>query len=273
MIRIDLNAPTIQLLWPVLRANAHPFASSTLLLTIAHVATAMMPQADPNALVNAEALASLVILTLAWVLAQTSLAFAVFPTLLTGGVLSGYAALRRAELPRLATYAGYQSILSLIILLVAIPLIWAALLGGLIDLDQMRSWAGPSVWVFVNILVVLALGLVLPDIVMTGRLSIPLALGWLRRNSVGLMQGIVVGAGPCWLLSQVLIDRTGDGPWMPSGMADVLPFLMALVPVGGAVVLSLLGTVLAMITLAKVYRLVLPPEALLETGRVAEVFD
>lgn len=269
MPKIDLDASQYRLLWPTVWANAAPLLSTSIMLTGVNLAPDLIPTPEGATPPGAFELATGVVLMLAWVLADTSIAFAVYPTLLTGGVLRGYEALRRAAFPRLALFAGVQFLLIFLMLVALVGLILAQIGLGLGSFDTILDNSAFPLQTIATLIALFLLGLVLPDIVLTGRLSLRSALRWTWQSRRTLSYGLVLGAGPFfWAAEAVTAYAETLGPDQ-IGTVTVSFVVMTSI----SVVLSILGTIMAAIVLAKAYRDVLPPEALLEVGRVSEVFD
>ena len=269
MPNINLDAQQYALLWPTIWANAAPLLSTSIMLTGVNLAPDLIPNPEGAAPPGAFELATAVVLMLAWVLADTSIAFAVYPTLLTGGVLRGYEALRRAVFPRLALFAGMQFLLLLVMLVLLLALSAAQIGLGLGTINTVLDNPALPIQTLATLAALFALGLTLPDIVLTGRLSLWSALRWSWQRRLPLAAGLLLGAGPFFWAAEALTIHTET--LGPDKTGYVSASFVALTY--ASVVLSMLGTIMAAIALAKAYRDVLPPEALLEVGRVSEVFD
>ena len=269
MPKIDLDASQYKLLGPTVWANAAPLLSTSIMLTGVNLAPDLIPTPDGAAPPGAFELATAVVLILAWVLADTSIAFAVYPTLLTGGVLRGYEALRRAAFPRLAMFAGMQFLLLLVMVLVLLGLLAAQVGLGLGTIESVLDSPSLPLLSFATVVSLFLLGLALPDIVLTGRLSLRSALAWAWQRRRPLAVGLLLGAGPFFWAAEAF--TTYAETIGPDQTGTVTIGFVALMYV--SVVMSMLGSIMAAIMLAKTYRHVLPPEVLLEVGRVSEVFD
>lgn len=270
MPRIDLDTPLLLLLWQVVRANAAPLLSTSIMLTGATLAPDLIPDPDGIAPPGTFEMATGVVLLLAWALAETSIAFAVYPTLLTGGVLRGYEALRRAAFPRMVLFIGMQFLLLTVTLAFVALLLVAMLWMGAGDPQSVFNARGTPLLTVPSLLALLALGLALPDIVLTGRLSLGRVLRWNWQWRWTLAIGLAVGAGPAWWASEAVSAwAETQAPVAWAGIVTVWFVVLTYL----SVVLHMLGTILAAIALTRVYREVLPPEVLLEAGRVSEVFD
>ncbi|MFK7945236.1 MAG: hypothetical protein AB8B85_20300 [Paracoccaceae bacterium] len=271
MPKIDLNAPLYTLLFPAIRANAAPLLSTSIMLTAANLAPELVPMPDGQATPEAFELATIVVVMLAWVLAETSIAFAIYPTLLTGGVLRGYEALRRAAFPRLALFVAMQFMLMLAMLVLFVLIVGSVAAFGHPDVEGLIDDPTYPILSATSLLAVFLIGLTQPDIVLTGRLSLVSAIRWAWRARLPLALGLIAGAGPFWWAAEAVTSwADAEGPSF-TGAGEVTLRFVVLTYL--SVFLSMLGSVLAAITLAKTYRAVLPPDALLEAGRVSEVFD
>lgn len=271
MARIDLSQPTRHLIWPVIRANLQPLLPALVMVSGAYLLAEYGRTQAAGMHPIAIGFAAFVVDALVWVLVETSIAFAVYPTLLTGGLLSGYAALRKAAFPRLALYAAAQVGFGLALLLASVPVIWIVMLSQTqLTPDMFQIW--PTMLLIAATVVITALfGLILPDIVMRGRLSLGMALGGLRHEARRMIPGLVLGAGPLWAASHQLYvaAEAGAGTVTLDGANLVGPLALVV----AATALSMLGTVVASITLAKAYRACMPPDTIPQDGRVAEIFD
>lgn len=272
MSRIDLSLPTFRLIGPVLRANWQPVLSTSFFMTLATLGPDLIEIPADVAEPEAVDLAAAVVLVLVWMLAETSIAFAVFPTLMTGGILHGYHALRRAALPRMAAFVGMQFFLLALTIFFAALVPFCAWALGVASMGQILEASVYPVFTTASLLALFLFGLTLPDIVLTGRLSLGSALRWMARHPRALGMGLVLWAGPVWWASDVLagILPPSSSAILEDGGIEAVQHVML---TWASVILSILGSVCAAIALAKVYRAELPPEAVLEAGRVSEVFD
>ncbi|MEM1300840.1 MAG: hypothetical protein AAGH68_16340 [Pseudomonadota bacterium] len=271
MARIDLDAPVYALIWPVIRLNWPPLLSTSILVTAAEVAPDLVVLPEGVSTPQEFELAVIVVVMLAWVLAETSIAFAVFPTLLTAGLLHGYEALRRATFPRMATFVGVQflMVLASVFLLATVLVIGPTL--GMASAEAILDSPNLPLTTAISLLVMLLLGMTLPDIVMTGRVSLGRAMRTAVRNLRSLIIGLVIGAGLFWWGGEytgALADAAAPDASSGEGVSSQFVALTY-----ASVTLTILGIIAASIVLAKIYRRELPPAAVLEAGRVAEVFD
>lgn len=271
MARIDLEAPVYALMWPVVRLNWQPLLSTSILLTGAEIAPDLVVLPEGVSTPQEFELAVFVVVMLAWVLAETSVAFAVFPTLLTAGVLHGYEALRRSTLPRMATFVGIQFLMLLAsVCLLATVLVLGPMLG-IASVEAIRESPTLPLTSVISVLVMLFLGMTLPDIVMTGRVSLGRALRSAIRNLWTLALGLFIGAGLFWWAAEYAQELAhATAPIASAGEGVSSQFVVLTY---ASVALAILGSIAASIVLAKIYRKELPPAAMLEVGRVAEVFD
>ena len=231
---------------------------------------ARMDLADESAAMATGILAMLQFVAI--LLAETAIAFAVFPSLLTGGVVTGQVALRRAPFPRLAAYMSAQVLIFVFVLPMAVVL-WLVT-TGVWDIAPESLTANAIMAVSMATLLVLAtilFGLVLPEIVATGRFALGQALRWGLSSFWRLLGLLLVGALPANCVSFFA------GVYSPSleiSLFDLSPGWAAIEVawIFGANLIAILGTVLMLIALAKVYAVLAPPEEQIETPRVAEVF-
>ena len=271
MAKIDLDAPAYLALLPTAAANFWPLLSASIFLTAATVAPDLVRLPEGTGLLEAFDLSITISLVFAWVLTETTIAFAVYPTLLTGGVVAGYAALKQATFPRLATFVGLQFIMLLLMVVIVVLVVKTASAFGATSPDGPIDGTQGTITTGIALILIFLFGLAQPDVVMTGRMSLGMALRHAIQNARNLGPRLIFTAGPLWWASEHATNLSSAAGPEENGSGEItISFVMLNY---ASVVFGILGSVMAAIVLARVYRDMMPPGALLEAGRVSEVFD
>ena len=278
MDRFDPSRAHVALAFSVIWANARllavVFLLSCLLWLVGVLGWLHWGEADPRtfAMYGVELVLRLSL--------DVPIGVAVLTTVASSGSLAGIDAVRATSAGRLALFFG-----GVLLLAFLGSLMWALLVAG----AAYGMFAGWLAYTEALILMGLAMamvfclsnilfGLILPDILVTGRLSLGRALGraWSRLGRLCLVLGL--GVGPAYVLLLYLDGvfdtdvATPDERWQGGAGAEALNWddaLAALSRAGAGVLVS----VLTFVALAKIHALVSPAEEDASQARVAEVFE
>lgn len=216
-----------------------------------------------------------------WLLAEMILAFTILPTLLSNGADRGATAFRWCSAKKVALYIGYvfltMFVIGLVIGLFGIVSFLSGPDGFSEEADAGTNWIYQFLvmsWLVLWVLALVFSGLVMPDIVAQGRLSLGTAIRQGYQNFWRLFWLISAAAVPMSLLSGYLLgdfdqgylEEDDPGFGQPINLEDVLIN-------GAASAATVAASVLISVAVFKVYRVVAPAEEQIHDQRVAEVFD